>query len=748
MKKLIQIILLLFTCNQSNGQAWIVRDSIIVFPDGFYSWLKRNNGGIDTSAPSNVGQFLNKKIGTNQGIDVFDFNKDGLMDLTFQLFPSNTITREFLKGIFINNGKGNYVLDTNYVIKGKGDMWYGGFADFNGDNLIDYYYITQNYHGADSNRIYNTEMIYDNWPERIFINNGKSFDTLSLDLNNIRIKSAYTSDIDGDGKDEIICTSGENLKYIAETKSWYNSRICIYKYNKSQNKFEETLSDIPILWNQYVNQNISGDPIINIIDVNDSSGFWVLALDSLIGGVSIWDYTKFTLANYNFKSKKFNFYSIKRDSILIPEKFSKSGADVSLNGGDDYFKFLTHNLTYVNKIDLDKNGEMEIVVGGFYQNNHRLNKQKYAYGWKVFSLNGQDLTSKYFENIGIDRGVDLISHGLDIDENSEGIEFIPGVWGIDRKYYIDGSATLGYYYKLNKGKFDKTIINDIRHFTGRKLDSTYLKEMQIVKFPNYIVNKNALLLFDFWDIKRTAIIYQASCKGIVKPTFSNTKFSFCTNDSLKLTINNVNKGDTLKWYFGTKSDLTNVTNKTFTDSTKLYVTRTDSVGCVISSDTIQLSKIAKPSSPNLSRDTENNLVANINGITWYKDGVKITDTTQKIKPSSNGNYTATTTQNGCTSPASANYYFLTSAVTNLSSDEYFKVSPNPTDGEIYLNYNIRSTRDVFISVIDMSGRTIISNRKVNSGNKLNLGTTMKGNYIIQVKDKSGRLLTTEKLIKN
>ena len=238
------------------------------------------------------------------------------------------------------------------------------------------------------------------------------------------------------------------------------------------------------------------------------------------------------------------------------------------------------------------------------------------------------------------------------------------------------------------------------------------------------------------------------CKDLIKPRFNTSNFSFCSGDSLKLSVTNMNKGDTLKWYSGTKSDLTNVANKTFTDSTKLYVTRTDSVGCVISSDTIQLSKIAKPSSPNLSRDTENNLVANINGITWYKDGVKITDTTQKIKPTSNGNYTATTTQNGCTSAASANYYYLTSAVANLTSGEYFKVSPNPTDGEIYLNYNVRSTKEVYINVVDMSGRTIINNRKVNSGNKLNLGSSMKGNYIIQVKDKTGRLLTTEKLIKN
>ncbi|MEY3921810.1 MAG: Secretion system C-terminal sorting domain, partial [Bacteroidota bacterium] len=140
--------------------------------------------------------------------------------------------------------------------------------------------------------------------------------------------------------------------------------------------------------------------------------------------------------------------------------------------------------------------------------------------------------------------------------------------------------------------------------------------------------------------------------------------------------------------------------------------------------------------------------ANTNSITWYKDGIKIADTTQKIKPTSNGNYTATTTQNGCTSSASANYYYLTSAVANLSGDEYFKVSPNPTNGEIYLNYYIRTTTDVYISVFDMSGRTIISNRRVSSGNKLNLGSSMKGNYIIQVKDKTGRLLTTEKLIKN
>jgi len=173
--------------NEGYSQKWIVKDSILVFPQGFSSWLKRNNGGVDSAAPGNGNSMgAPGNIGTNQGVATYDFNKDGKMDLAFQLFPSNNTTREYLKGIFIQNLAGKYILDTNYVIKGKGDMWYGVFGDFNGDGLSDYMYVTENYHGQDSNRIYNPEMINDNWPDRVFINNGKSFDTLSLDLQNLQ----------------------------------------------------------------------------------------------------------------------------------------------------------------------------------------------------------------------------------------------------------------------------------------------------------------------------------------------------------------------------------------------------------------------------------------------------------------------------------------------------------------------------------------------------------------------------------
>jgi hypothetical protein len=296
MKKVVFVLVLLSSIfNEAYSQKWIVKDSILVFPQGFSSWLKRNNGGIDSAAPGNGNSSgAPGNIGTNQGVDVFDFNKDGLPDLTFQLFPSNNVTREYLKGIFIQNSKGKYILDTNYVIKGKGDIWYGGFADFNGDGLNDYYYLTQNYHGADSDRIYSPEMIYDNWPDRVFINNGKGFDTLSLDIDNLQGMSAYTSDIDKDGTDEIVLTAKEP-----------NNSINVYKYNKTTKKFFKIETDLTSVWNTTFNRNKTRYPIFNVANTNNQNEFGAMMFDNTPSSDYVYNYNKFTYAIYNFSNKNF-----------------------------------------------------------------------------------------------------------------------------------------------------------------------------------------------------------------------------------------------------------------------------------------------------------------------------------------------------------------------------------------------------------------------------------------------------------
>ena len=66
-------------------------------------------------------------------------------------------------------------------------------------------------------------MVNDNWPERVFINNGKSFDTLSLDVQNLQVLATYAADIDNDGADEIICGGRDPF-------------IAVYKYDKMNKK--------------------------------------------------------------------------------------------------------------------------------------------------------------------------------------------------------------------------------------------------------------------------------------------------------------------------------------------------------------------------------------------------------------------------------------------------------------------------------------------------------------------------------
>jgi PKD repeat protein len=80
------------------------------------------------------------------------------------------------------------------------------------------------------------------------------------------------------------------------------------------------------------------------------------------------------------------------------------------------------------------------------------------------------------------------------------------------------------------------------------------------------------------------------CNELVRPRFNTSNYTFCHGDTLTLSISNVNAGDSIKWYYGGNTDFSNVHTKRFTDTSTLFVTRTDSMGCIISSDTIRLRK--------------------------------------------------------------------------------------------------------------------------------------------------------------
>ena len=330
------------------------------------------------------------------------------------------------------------------------------------------------------------------------------------------------------------------------------------------------------------------------------------------------------------------------------------------------------------------------------------------------------------------------------------------------------SNNKGYYFKLNNLIWKNN--HGTFNFLKDSLNISYPKNESLIGSSNFLkgFKVNGKLKFIgfgttctnfagntcFFNASlgdKTFNLYEITvnfCNNLIKPTFNTPKFSFCSGDSLKLSITNVNKGDSLKWYYGTKSDLNNVSNKTFTDSTKLFVTRTDSLGCVISSDTVNLVKYPIPSAPTLSRDTANNLVASINGITWYKDGTAISDTIQKFKPTTGGSYTAKTTQNGCTSVLSAAYYYLVTDIINLSKDEYIKLAPNPFINQLNFDFVVKGYQRLNIEVYDIAtGTKVASQPNLTAGSRITLAQLSGGTYIIRVTSNDQKIVQQFKVVK-
>ena len=670
MKNTIILFVLIIVSISSYSQIkWQLKDSVIKFPKNWGSWIQRNIGNynpysepIGTKTPS----FQLKETG--------DFNKDGFTDLCMELnlrfFDTNNPSNpgkyqdslmNYYKGIFINQKNGTFLLDTNYIIHGRGAIWDGGFGDFNGDGLVDYFNNCIYYEFDPKNK---DSLFYrygrnDGSPSHVYFNNGKSFDRIDLDTIDLISTNSDIVDINNDGRDEIIAT--------------VSAKFIVYQYDIQNKSFIKRFNNI----NEYINKKYGNT--IKFMNFKERSNNSILI----------------TLS-YNFTDKKedwmIDILNINLSDSSITVKNSFKHPSYKLNDGSLAMAGIADKKGTFKYEDINKDGSDELLWLGYFSFNNSLPsvfQSNERMGINVIENNIVN-TQKYWNYDTTEIGFRVGGYIQDLNEDKIS-EIISEEWLFDstKKYF-------GYYYMLDSGMYKKIFIN-----TANK--NIVIKKPQQYKYHTWSEDFDKdgsanIIVYDPDNVMNNYMYKSINCKDIIsKPLFNSSNFNFCAGDSLKLSITNVNKGDTLKWYFGTKSDITNVTNKTFNDSSKVFVTRTDSLGCMISSDTIQLKKFAIPNSPSLSRDADNNLVSNSVSNIWYKDGVKIADTTQKIKPTTNGIYTATTTQNGCSSALSQGYYYLTNAVANLSNAEYFKISPNPTLGELNINYKISSSRNISIS---------------------------------------------------
>jgi hypothetical protein len=154
---------------------------------------------------------------------------------------------------------------------------------------------------------------------------------------------------------------------------------------------------------------------------------------------------------------------------------------------------------------------------------------------------------------------------------------------------------------------------------------------------------------------------------------------------------------------------------------------------------------ARPTAPMISRDASGNLVTNYGSTashTWYNTNnltTPINTGASSIKPASAGYYSVAVKQNGCASAISASYYYLVSAVVNLSNGEYVKFSPNPFTNHINLNYQFNRSGNYDIDVIHLgSGKLIKTIRNVSNGQLIDMNGMVNGVYVFRLYSKDGK----------
>jgi hypothetical protein len=197
---------------------------------------------------------------------------------------------------------------------------------------------------------------------------------------------------------------------------------------------------------------------------------------------------------------------------------------------------------------------------------------------------------------------------------------------------------------------------------------------------------------------------------------------------------------------------------TISDSTATYTANNvgiDTVSFKLKNDFFEspeykiiYNNIAKPTAPNISRDTANNLVSSAVNSKWYKDGTAISDSSQKIKPTSAGSYTVSSTQNGCSSVQSTAYYYLVTDIIKLNSDEFIKLAPNPFQGILHFDFNIRGIQKLNIEVFDITtGNKLITIQDQQAGQSLNFSQLNPGTFIIRVSSRDNKIDHKFKLVK-
>jgi Secretion system C-terminal sorting domain/FG-GAP-like repeat len=665
-----------------------IKPSLLKFPPNMADWIKRHVGNYN---PYN--EALGTKIGTNQSKQFYDFNKDGKKDICIELGleyfrpqAQYDSAYAYYKGIFINKGNDVFELDTNYIINGRGRPWSGKFGDFNGDGLVDYAHVNENYHGDQAKKpldLFTSKDVPDGSPSHVFFNNGKSFDRVNLDTINMISENCEVYDINGDGRDEIISMPQE--KFI------------VYTYNLKTKQFDRSHDNI----NQLLKQKYSSQLIkfFTFGKIENAKLRMAVSHDSFTPDLTK---AKIDIAEINLKDS----------SITIINSFQHP--QYKLSDGTISLGSIQANESYKYE-DLNGDGINELIMISPFGNKSEL------MGFNIIE-NNQLATTKYWTPDLNENGFRIQGYIKDLTGDGKS-DIVSSEWNLDKSQNY-----FNYYYYYTNGKYVNTKMT-ITPNSVKPLNIPYWTWVEDFNEDGI----NDVFIFNVNNVIESYFYKSVNCSKATKPILNTTKLSFCTNETLKLNITNTTSGDAYKWYFGKQIDSSNVSTKTYSDSGKLVISKTDVNGCTSQTDTLTITKFAAIPTPSITRNGNNLNSSSTSGNQWFLDGVKLAnETNSSIKASNNGIYTVQVTgSNGCSSDVSKGEYGLITAM-EAAEPESIGVSPNPFINLIRLDIPKSFGEKAQISLTDISGKFYIQKLAIIRQQELNLSFLPAGNYFLRI----------------
>ena len=208
----------------------------------------------------------------------------------------------------------------------------------------------------------------------------------------------------------------------------------------------------------------------------------------------------------------------------------------------------------------------------------------------------------------------------------------------------------------------------------------------------------------------------------------------CPNTNLR--ISSVVKGGVPPYsYFWTTGYTSPVISPLISKDTVIALMATDSALCS-SSDTMHVKTFPKPATPSIVTLGVDTLKCSTKAsfYIWYRDSIKISDTSQIIYAASSGKYQVQIMDtNGCVSS-------LSSIITGISNEVHvhsIHIYPNPTTG--ILTIEIPGIKEAQISIVNVTGQVQFQS-VINEKTELNLHTLSKGIYLLRIQSKDGVLM--------